>query len=256
VKISRFIPFLVVPLLFSCFPKRPEIPLFEVPHERLVQALELRIRSFSSLKAIAGMQVARKGRKRAFDSVGVLVNGQDQFNIEAYGPLGQTLARLVWDGKELMVDLGGGEPRMLPGSGAGLEKILGARIDPAELCAILSGNIPWAAVASGARFLCSDDRALCVLELRKDDTIVRMRQEADWEAKQMPVGPYEVHRDGKPAYTVRFDSFAQVSGYLLPMKITVENSDKKMSMTMEYMDAEVNVPLDARVFTLPEGVDQ
>lgn len=249
-KISRIIPLVILPLLFSCFPKRPEIPLSEIPHERLVQALEQRVQSFSSLKAVAGIQMARKNRKRAFDSVGVLVDGQDRFGIEAYGPLGQSMVTLLWDGKDLLLDLGG-ERRMMPG-GAGLEKIFGARLDPAELCAILSGNLPWTA-APDARLLCSSDEGGCVLELRKDDTMVRMRQEADWESKQTPVGPYEVYRDGKPVYAVRFDSFAQVSGYVLPMKITVENSDKKMSMTVEYMEAEVNVPLDSRAFTLPEG---
>lgn len=249
-KNARLIPLIIIPLLFAC-PKKPEIPMTEVPAGPLLQALEERSRAFASLKAIAEIRVVRKDRKRSFDSVGILVNGRKQFRIEAYGPLGQTLVTLISNGKEVMLDLEGQRRLLEPGSWQ-LERVLGANLGPAELCAILSGNLPVLASASDSRLLCAAD-GRCVLEVRGQDALVRVYQDATEESGESPVRSYEVYRGGRPVYHVKFESFARISGYALPLKISVENRDKRTSLTVDYAEAEVNVPLDARAFIIQEA---
>ncbi len=252
-KIFRFIPFVIVPLLFSCIPKKPEIPMIEVPAGPLVQALEQRSRSFSSLKALAGIQVVKKDRKRSFESVGILLNKQERFKIEVYGPLGQTLITLLWNGNDVLLDYEG-RVRTIPSKSPVLERVLGADVDPAELCAILSGNIPGMAAGSHPRLLCAQD-GRCVLELREDDMVVRVHQNTGWESAEINAPNYEVYRGGKLLYQVRFESFERLSGYALPKKIVVENPAKRMSLLVEYSDAEVNRPLDIRTFSMPQAED-
>lgn len=248
-KASRLIPFIILPLLFACVHRKPEIPMTEAPAGPLVQALEQRGRAFSTLKAIASIRVVRKDRKRSFESVGILVNGQEQFRIEAYTPLGQTVVMVIWDGRDVMLDLEGERRLLEPGSRA-LERVLGADVDPAELCAILSGNIPGILEGSQPKLLCAGD-GRCVLELRREDRLVRVYPETGRESSEPVVRSYDVSRGKHPAYQVKFESFQTISGYSLPMKIVVENRDKRMSLTVEYAEAELKVPLDARAFMIP-----
>lgn len=254
-KTSRLIPFIILPLLFACVHRKPEIPMTEAPAGPLVQALEQRGRAFSTLKAIASIRVVRKDRKRSFESVGILVKDQERFRIEAYTPLGQTVVTVIWDGRDVMLDREGERRFLEPGSA--LERVLGADVDPAELCAILSGNIPGTLAGSQAKLLCAAD-GRCVLELRREDRLVRVYQAAGGESSEPVVRSYDVYHGGHPVYHVEFESFREISGYPLPMKIAVENRDKRMSLTVEYAEAELNVPLDARAFMIPaeEGLDR
>lgn len=252
-KICRLIPFIIIPFLFAC-PKKPEVPMTEVPAGPLVQALEQRSRAFSTLKALAGVRVVRKDRKRSFDTVGILLKNQKQFRIEAYGPLGQTIVTVVWNGKEVMLDLEG-ERRFLEPRSWALERVLGAEVDPVELSAILSGNVPGMASGTDSKLLCTAD-GRCVLELRREDTLVKVYPDTDGVTKEPVIRSCEVYHDGRPVYQVKFESLETISGYPLPRKITVENRDKRMSMTVEYAEAELNVTLDARAFVIPEGADR
>lgn len=255
-KTFRIIPFIILPLLFACVHKKPEIPMTEVPAGPLVQALEQRGRAFSTLKAIASIRVVRKDRKRSFESVGILVKDQERFRIEAFTPLGQTAVTVLWNGKEVMLDAEGERRFLEPGSWA-LERVLGADVDPAELCAILSGNVPGILAGSETKLLCAAD-GRCVLELKREDRLVRIYHEAAQESSEPAISSYDVYHGGHQAYHVEFESFRRISGYALPMKIAVENRDKRMSLTVEYAEAELNLPLDARAFMIPaeEGPDR
>jgi hypothetical protein len=253
VKLSRLIPVAVIPLLFSCLPKQPEIPMTEVPAGPLVQALEQRRQSFSTLKALASVLAVRKDRKRSFESVGILLKGREELRIEAYGPLGETLITLLWTGKDVLLDLQG-KRRVLEPKGPGLERLLGVDMGPAELCAVLSGNVPGVAAASRAALLCAPDNR-CVLELRGEDTLVRVPLDGGRAPEDGSVPSYEVYRGKKMIYRASFGSFERVSGYLLPKRIVVENPGKRASLTVEYADVDVNVPLDEGAFapTSAEG---
>jgi hypothetical protein len=65
-----------------------------------------------------------------------------------------------------------------------------------------------------------------------------------------------VYRGNSLAFSARFDYGAQAGeeerppGYLLPMRIRLENPARKISLTLEYEDAEVNAPVDDGEFVL------
>lgn len=248
-KPSRILPLILLPLLFACAPKKIEIPMTEAPSGPLVQALEERNRSFRSLRALAGVTVTRRDRRRSFESVAVLVTGRDQFKLEAYGPLGQALATVLWRGEDLFIDMNG-EQRVLQPKGAALERVLGAEMAPADLCAILSGNIPGIGLSPASRMLCAPNNS-CILELSAGDRVVKVYPAIGWEpgASSLPV--FEVYQDKKMIYRVRYGSFEPAGGYDLPRKIIVENPGNRASLTVEYAEAEVNVALDPALFFMP-----
>lgn len=245
-KIARLASVIVIPLLFSCAPKKIEIPLTEVPPGPLVQALEQRSRSFRTLRALAGISMMRKNRKRSFDSVAVLVSGQERFKLEAYGPLGQSLVTVLWQGKDVFIDMNG-EQRV---AGSSLDRVLGADVDPADLCSILTGNIPGILDSPAARMRCAPNNS-CILELVHGDRLVKVYPAIGWEPGPSSLPSFEVYEDRKLIYRVRYASFEPVAGYDLPKRIIVESPGRQMSFSVEYAEADVNVPLGRDLFIMP-----
>lgn len=243
-KPRRFVPFaLLLSLLFACAPKRPEIPAVEVPAAPFVHALEQRRGSFLSLKAVASAQVSRKGRTRSFDSVGVLLKAQEKFKLEAYGPLGQPLIGLLWNGDEVLL-----RSPAAPGlQTGGLERLLGADVEPRELCAVLSGNIPDVA-GYDAKAFCGE--IACVLELRKGELLRRVVVPPRSGAGIRPHSS-ELYRGRTLLYRAEYDEWGAVSGYLFPRKIALQNPERTTGLMIEYQDLDVNAPLGDDAFTLP-----
>jgi outer membrane lipoprotein-sorting protein len=251
VKTARFITLIAVPLLFACSPKKPEMPLFAVPAEPVLQALERHRRSFSGLKAVASVEVVKGNRKRTLDTVGIVIDGESRLRIEAYGPLGQSLAAAVWDGREILVRRPGEDRVVRPGP-KGLERLFGQGVEASELCAMLSGNIPGTGDAA-AGLLCGKD-GMCVLELQSGDDTRQVRVHAPpaESGRELRVLSSALYRGGKLMYQAHFDRYAVISRYALPVQIVIENPDKKLHVTVTYSEAEVNVPLSDEAFTLPD----
>jgi hypothetical protein len=249
VKIFAVSSLLLVTLLFSCAPKKIEIPMTEVPPGPLLQALEQRSRSFLSLRALAGITMQRKDRKRSFETVAVLVSGRERFKLEAYGPLGESLVTVLWQGQDLILDMNG-EQRVLPALGSGLDRVLGAEVDPAELCSILSGNVPGILDGPEAAMRCAPNNT-CVLELSRGDRLVKVYPAAGWEPGSSSLPSFEVYQERKMIYRVRYASFETISGYDLPKRIVVENPGRQASLAVEYAEAEVNAPLEEGLFVMP-----
>jgi outer membrane lipoprotein-sorting protein len=252
VKTARFITLIIVPLLFACSPKKPEIPLFAVPAEPVLQALERHRQSFTGLKAVAGVEVVKGSRKRTLDTVGIVVDGERRLRIEAYGPLGQSLSAIVWDGREILMRKPGEDRVVRPGP-KGLERLFGPGLEASELCAMLSGNIPGTGDAAAARLLCGKD-GMCVLELQTDDGLrqVRISVPPAESAREPRVLSYAFYRAGKLIYQAHFDRYAVISRYALPVQIVIENPDKSLHVTVTYSEAEVNIPLSDEAFTLSD----
>jgi hypothetical protein len=253
VKTVRFITLIVVPLLFACSPKKPEIPLFAVPAEPVLQALERHRQAFSGLKAVAGVEVVKGSRKRTLDTVGIVVDGERRLRIEAYGPLGQSLSAIVWDGREILMRRPGEDRVVRPGP-KGLERLFGPGLEASELCAMLSGNIPGTGAAAAARLLCGKDGIKCVLELPTNDGIrqVRLSVPPAESSREPRVLSSAFYRAGKLIYEVHFDRYAVISHYALPVQIVIENPDKNLHVTVTYSEAEVNIPLSDEAFTLSD----
>ncbi|HSB34337.1 MAG TPA: hypothetical protein VLG39_07765 [Nitrospirota bacterium] len=251
-KTARFITLIVIPLLFACSPKKPEMPLSEMPAEPVLQALERHRQSFSGLKAVASVEVARGNRKRTLETVGIVIDGERRLRIEAYGPLGQSLSAIVWDGREILMRRPGEDKVVRPGP-KGLERLFGQGVEASDLCAMLSGNIPKTGDAADASLLCGKD-GMCVLELRTDDAVRQVRVStppagAPWELRVLS---YAFFRAGKLMYEAHFDRYAEISHYALPVRIVIENPGKKLYVAVTYSEAEVNIPLSDEAFILPD----
>jgi hypothetical protein len=252
VKTCRLVALIVVPLLFSCLPKKPEIPRTEVPAGPLLQALEQRRQSFAGLKAMASVEVVKRGRKRTLENVGIVLDAQRRFRIEAYGPLGQSVLALVWDGREVLARFPEND-RVVRQGPAGLERLLGEGVEVQELCAFLSGNIPVSATPSDARLFCGRNND-CMLELSRDEVFRRVRVVFPPGAGQaLRLVSHELYRSGKLVYQARFDRTEEIAHYPLPTNMAFENPAKKLLLTVVYSDAEVNVPISEEAFVLSDA---
>jgi outer membrane lipoprotein-sorting protein len=253
VKTSVVISLLSLLVLVSCVPKKQEFGGTEVPPGPMLQALEQRRQSFSGLKALASMQVVKRGSKRALDTVAIVLDAQKRLRMEGFGPLGQSLLALVWDGREVLLRMPGSDKVTKAGQ-AGLERLFGRGLEIQELCAILSGNIPELIQPYEAGLVCGRNDE-CVLDVRRGDQVRRVR--ISYSASDAGQGPRliaeELYRSGKLLFEARFDRIAVVSHYRLPTKIVIENPDRKLLLTIEYNEAEVNVPIGEETFTLPDG---
>jgi len=247
------IVFAVLSLLFACLPKQPEIPLLtEVPAGPLVQALEQRRQSFAGLKAVAGLEAVRKGRKRAFDNVGIVLASQDRLRIEAYGPLGQSLLALVWDGREVLLRLPGQDRVVRPGA-VGLERLFGVGLEVQELCSALAGNIPSVPESAAVSAAC-DGGGLCELTILQGDLVRRVQVVNHPSGSGPMLTPVisELYRGRKLVYRARFEQVAETAHFLMPRMVIIENPEKNFSLTVGYAEVDVNVPIDEALFSLPD----
>ncbi len=234
----------------ACAPRGPGIALPEVPADPFVRALEQRRQAFPGLKALAAVQVARKDRKRAFDTVGVLLESQRRLRMEAFGPFGESLLVLAWDGSDLQLLLAGETEARKPGQ-FGLDRILGAGVQPAELSSILSGNVPAPSGEETVKAYCGRE-GLCAVEFRSGDRARRawLDGPAAGGSGIAAVNTYEVYSSGRLVYRARFEDQRTLSQYLLPARIIVENPDRRASLSVEYTDVEITDQFPAGLFTL------
>ena len=248
--------FLVLVLtLPACAVRTPDIPLTETAAGPLVNALEQRRSSFTGLKAVARVQTERSGRKRSYESVAILVKDQEKMKIEAYGPLGQPLLGLSWNGADIQVRKPGEEPMMLQKQ-SGIERLTGIAVDPEELCAVLSGNMPRMSVSGAARAGCAAD-GQCFLDVRQDGRQWRFQvipgagSPADLQVLAM-----ESYQRGRLQYRASYENTEVRSSYRMPTRIVLSNADKKMSLTVIYEDIDVNPPLLDNDFILTGDGDR
>lgn len=251
-KARRLIALIAVLFLFSCLPKKTGISGTEVPAGPLVQALEQQRQSFTGLKAIASVEVVRRGKKRFFDTVGIVLDAQRKLRVEAFGPLGQSLIALVWDGNDVFLRMQDDDRIMRPGQ-AGIERLLGMSVEAKELCAIFSGTITEITRPLDARVFCTPNNA-CVIELTEGDTVRRIRvlPPSSSPAPAVRIAGQELYRSNTLVYRTRYERMQEVSHVLLPRTIVIENPEKGVSITIEYAEADMNVPVTDDAFTLSD----
>jgi hypothetical protein len=252
VKTASLVGLVIIPFLFACFPKKPEISLPAAPALPLVQALEQRRQMFNGLKAVASVETVRNGRKRSYDTVGIVIEGQQRLRVEAYGPLGQSLVTLVWDGGEVLLRLEDG--RVLTPGQAGLERVLGVAMSAGELCAVLTGNLPATSLSEETRAFQGPDGSF-VVELSSGDLLRRLYVLLSDRGSGQGIGitTSELYRSDKLVYRARYEQTEPVSGYPLAKIVHIENPDKKVSLAVEYNEIDVNVPLGGDAFKLSDG---
>jgi hypothetical protein len=253
VKPARLLALAVIPLLFACLPTKPEVHLTEIPAGPAAESLALRRQSFSTFKAFASVESVRAGRKRSFDTVGIIVDGQKRLRAEAFGPLGQSLFSLVWSGGGLLVRRDEGNVVAMPAR-AGLERIFGMEIDAAELCAVLTANLPAGLQPADGRAYQEPDGSVL---LEWNDGGIRRRYfvvpPEPGSGRGFRITASEVYRSRELVYRARYEQTEEVSGYLMPKTVKLENPERNISLTILYSDLDVNLPLSDEVFQLPEG---
>ncbi len=251
-KIPRFVVLFAVLFLFSCLPKKPQIPGTEVPAGPLVQALEQQRLSFTGLKALARAEVVRQGRKRSYDPVGIVLDGQRRLRVEIFGPLGQSITALVWDGKDVFLRLPDDDRIVRPGQ-AGIERVLGMGMEAKELCAVLSGTVTEITRPQDARVYCMQD-GRCVLELPEGEVVRRVHVLPALSGPPVTVriAVQELYRSDNLVYRVRYERGEETSPVPLPRTIIIESPEKKVALTIEYVEADVNVPVAEDAFTLSD----
>jgi hypothetical protein len=250
---NRILPWsILLPILFACAPPRPQIPLPEVPAAPLVRALDHRRESFESLKAVARVEVERRGRRRAYESVAFVQKGQDRLRIEGFGMLGEPLFAVVWDGQDVLLRTTS-DPGVHRTGPTGFERLLGVSLAPSDLCATLSGNVPPMPSEAETRAGCTTD-GRCTVEFRYDDSrwlITLVTPSSDAVGKVM-IETAELYRDGGLVFRSRFESAEMVGDYRLSKRVFVENPDRKMTVLVQYLDVAVNVPVEDGAFVLDE----
>jgi len=257
VKTRRIIVLIVVLFLFSCLPKKPGIPGTEVPAGPLVQALEQQRQAFTGLKAIASVEVVRRGVKRSFDTVGIVLDAQRRLRVEAFGPLGQSFIALVWDGNDVLLRMQDDDRIMRPGQ-AGIERLLGMSVEAKDLCAILSGMVTEITRPLDARVFCTQNNA-CVIELPEGDTVRRIRvlPPSSDLVPALRIAVQELYQSNTLVYRTRYERMQEVSHVLLPRTIVIESPGKGVTITIEYTEADMYVAVADDVFTLSDqGIEE
>ena len=245
-KISRFIVLVTIPLLFSCLPKKPEIAGTRVPAGPFLPELEQQRTAITTLKAIAGIEIVKGGRKRSFDTVGIVFDVRRRLRLEAFNPLGQSITVLIWDGNEVLVRLQDGEIKK-PGQ-AGIEKLLGISIDAKELCALLSGTVAEIARPQDAQAFCEKNGS-CVIELQENGMERRVHMHTS-SSSPVRVTEQELYRGEALLYQVRYDWSEQISNGSIPTKVIIENPGKQVMLTIKYSEADPNLPVSEDAFQL------
>lgn len=250
-KIRVLLSVLVVPLLSACIAAPPEIPLHEIPAGPLAQALEQRRRSFTGMKAVARVETEHKGRKRSYESVAILQRRFEKLRVEGHGPMGESVFALVWDGLDVMVRKAGESEPVKVGQ-FGLERIIGVSVSPADLCAVLSGNIPRVPDNAETSVRCSD-AGWCVMEVHRDDMRLRVKvlmPAASVSGDTIRIDRIESferdHLVFDSVYTYPHDD----KSARFPTTITLANPERRAALTVYYEDVEANIVVEDSAFVL------
>jgi hypothetical protein len=208
--------------------------------------LEQQRTAVTTLRAIASIEIVKGGRRRSFDTVGIVFDAQRRLRIEAFGPLGQSIAALVWDGNEVVVRMQDGAIKK-PGQ-AGIERMLGISIDAKELCAILSGTVTDIVRPQEAQAFC-EANGICVIDLLEDGMERRVHMFTS-ASSPIRVTEQELYRGETLIYRVRYDWSESISNGSIPTKVIIENPGKQVVLTVRYSEADLNVPVPEDAFTL------
>ena len=203
------------------------------------------------MKAIARVEAEHKGRKRVYESVAILQQRFDKLRIEGHGPMGETLFVLAWNGKDVLLRKAG-EPEPVMVGQFGLERIVGVPLSPAELCAILSGNLPDIPDHAVATVGCAQ-AGWCVADLRYDGQRWKVTFEpGGGEKGDLRIDAIELYRSERIVFRSTFAYRKEGVNQLFPDPtwIRIESPDRGMSVTVAYQDADMNVPVEDGAFDL------
>lgn len=239
-------------LLPACAPRLSPIPYPSVPHDPLARSLDDQRRSFQNLKALARVETARQGKRRVYESVAIVQRGFDRLRIEGYGPLGETVFALLWDGSNVLLLPPDGSGARTIGP-AGFERLLGVGLSPGDLCSVLVGGAPHATVTAAG---CSTD-GRCALDAEEGKARWRILLQPR-PSGQVVIDSIERYQGANIAFQVRYERTDGTGPYALPRRIIVQDPAHQASLLVDYLDTEVNGTVEESAFQLsaPAGAVQ
>ncbi len=239
-------------ILSACHVPPPEFPVNEVPAEPLLRKLSEQRSSFVGMKAVARVTIERAGRTRVYESVAILQQEFRKLKVEAYGPLGEPLVALLWDGSDVLVRKQGEiEPTKV--GQFGLERLLGVSVSPASLCALLTGNVPVVTDAARIRAGCDPGGKRCVLEMWNSDDdvgwhVVLVPEAADSDSR-LTVSGADLYRGSRLVLRSRFDRLGSSPAGQVPKRVAIEDPGRKVRFVVDYQEAEAGIPVGDSSFT-------
>jgi len=253
---ARLLGIVLLLILPACHVAPPEVLLPEVPAGPLLETIAERRASFIGMKALARVTIERRGRTRVYESVAVLQQGFRKLKVEAYGPLGEPLVALLWDGTVVLLRKPGETEPVSVGQ-FGLEQVLGISIRPADLCALLTGNAPELPEGGRVRAGCGAE-GFCDLDLRFEDSVWRVpvRPSGFDDGAVLVVAGADLYRKSRLALRSTFEpqGWSPASG--VPKRVIVDDPERKVHIVVEYVEAEAGIPVEDGVFTLSAEEDK
>ena len=180
--------------------------------------------------------------------------GNARLRLEVFGPLGQSVMALVWDGRDIFLRKPDHD-RVERSGQEGFAQFFGKGLEIRDLCALLSGNIPELAQPYDAAQFCGQSNTDCFLEIRQGSLMRRVwvAYSVSSPARDMQVVSQELYQAGNLIYRVRFKQPEIIASYHLPLKIEIENLDDNLKLTIEYSsEIEINIPLSDDIFSLAD----
>jgi hypothetical protein len=165
--------------------------------------------------------------------------------------MGESLFALVWTGADVLVRKAGESEPMTVGQ-FGLERIMGVPLSPADLCSILSGNLPNIPEGSTAEVRCAP-AGWCLVDLRHDVQRWRVKIEPKGGTNgDLRIDAIELYRDERIVFRSAF-AYVKEGAYRAfpdPTRITIDSPARDMSVTVFYEDVDRNVRVEDSAFVL------
>ena len=126
-------------------------------------------------------------------------------------------------------------------------------MDAGELCAVLSGNIPALTETTATRAFREPDGSF-LAEMVDGDTrrLVHVLLPEAGSGQGIRIADSELYRSDKLIYRAWYEEMEQITGYVIPKSLRVENPEKRVSMEVVFNETDVNVPLNEDSFKLPD----
>ena len=194
------------------------------------------------------METERKGKRRSYESVAVVMDGRGRLRVEGFGPLGESLFALIGDGQTILLRPPQ-ETEFLSVGQAGLERALGVAISLGDLCAALGGNVLLPQSEAGVQAGC-ESGGHCIIQFPGDGGIRRIYvSRPSGEGADVAIADGEDRYDGGTiVYRGRFEDRTAISGYSFPQQVTLENPDRALRLMVRYEEVEVNMPVEEGLF--------
>jgi hypothetical protein len=131
--------------------------------------------------------------------------------------------------------------------------MLALPISPADLSALLTGNVPAFPAAARARAGCGSD-GKCIVDLGYDDLRLRVFFAPGALAGDRVVEGAELRRGNSLVFRSDFVRPVGASAAEIPRRIVIENPDEKVRLIVDYEEAET-VSVEDALFAFPPGED-